>query len=134
MNKEPRASAASTSTGPSAFRHGGSYSAPELKIYGAIVDLTLGSGSHNGDGGSKMPTPSDAAVKENIVEIGKHPLGFGLYLFDYKREFRDAFGKGRQFGVMAQEVEGIVPDAVSVGPAGYRLVNYRKLGIIRPAH
>ena len=128
MDKQRQASAASTTTGPRAFRDGGSYSAPELKIYGAIVDMTRGTGSVKGDAGTKKP--SDAALKENIVEIGKHSLGFGLYLFDYKREFRAAHGQQRQFGVMAQEVEMIVPEAVSMGADGYRRVDYGKLGIV----
>ena len=42
--------------------------------------------------------------KNNVVRIGTHPLGLGLYLFDYKPEYQDRCGQGRQFGVMADEV------------------------------
>ena len=61
---------------------------------------------------------------------GKHrphrrsSLGIGLYLFDYKPEFRDAWGHGRQLGVMADEVEAVMPNAVSVRADGYRTVDY----------
>lgn len=75
--------------------------------------------------------PSDRAAKENIVRIGLHPLGIGLYLFDYKPEFHDSYGHGRQFGVMADEVESVMPVAVSFGPRGHKVVNYAMLGVKR---
>lgn len=78
--------------------------------------------------------PSDRNVKENIVEIGAHPLGFGLYLFDYKPAFRDQWGHGRQFGVLAQEVEAVMPWAVNMHANGYKMVNYGMLGISHAAH
>lgn len=62
--------------------------------------------------------------------MGEHPAGFGLYLFDYKAEFSD-LGAGRQFGVMADEVEKIVPEAVTIGSNGFRAVDYALLGITR---
>ena len=65
------------------------------------------------------------------MRIGDHPAGFGIYLFDYKPEFRDAFGYGRQFGVIANEVLGVFPDAVSRGGDGLLRVNYARLGITR---
>jgi len=74
---------------------------------------------------------SDRRTKENIVRVGDHPLGIGLYLFDYKPEFRDPWGHGRQFGVIADEVETVMPRAVSMHPDGYNLVNYGMLGISR---
>jgi len=77
-----------------------------------------------------MLTMSDRSLKQNIVQVGEHPIGFGLYLFDYKPEFV-GFGVGRQFGVMADEVERFVPEAVTVGAHGYRSVNYARLGITR---
>lgn len=76
-----------------------------------------------------MTMVSDPMTKINIVRIGKHPLGIGLYLFDYKPEYRDLYGHGRQFGVMADEVETVMPEAVSIHPNGYKMVNYALLGI-----
>lgn len=52
-----------------------------------------------------------------------------LYLFDYKSEFQARAGLGRQFGVMADEVEAIVPKALVVHLDGYKRVNYAILGI-----
>jgi hypothetical protein len=75
------------------------------------------------------PRRSDRITKENIVRIGMHPLGIGLYLFDYKPEYRGLSGQGRQFGVMADEVETVMPEAVSLHADGYKMVNYAMLGI-----
>src|SRR5687767_4402041 len=93
------------------------YAVPTLTVYGSVRDLT-GGGSTGADADTMagvMVGPSDPVVKENVVRVGEHPAGFGLYLFDYKSEFRDRCGHGRQFGVMADEVETIFPGAVSVG-------------------
>lgn len=105
------------------------YQKPALKTYGLVKNLTQGVGSVNGDGGQGMRMSSDRSLKENIVCIDTHPLGFGLYLFDYKPKHREKWGHGRQFGVMADEVETIMPEAVCVHPDGYKMVNYAMLGI-----
>ncbi len=76
-----------------------------------------------------MIKASDRALKTNLVRIGTHPLGIGLYLFDYKAEFQALAGRGRQFGVMADEVETVMPEAVIVHPDGYKRVNYAMLEI-----
>lgn len=111
-----------------------SYQKPELTRYGSIAFLTLASGSANGDAGQNMMTrTSDLHYKQNIVRIGTHPFGFGLYLFDYKPEFQQ-HGAGRQFGVMAQEVEQVMPEAVTIDENGYRQVNYALLGISHTRH
>src|SRR5438045_413215 len=87
------------------------YQPPVLVRYGTVRDLTQ-SGSGNADesasgancNATRKPhigcAPSDRALKENIVRIGTHPLGIGLYLFDYKPEHRAQWGTARQFGVM----------------------------------
>jgi len=73
--------------------------------------------------------PSERRVKENIIRIGAHPFGFGLYLYDYGPEHRAQWGYGRQFGVMIDEVEIVMPEAVSMHPDGYKRVDYTMLGI-----
>ena len=110
-----------------------SYEPPALKVFGSVQMMTQGTGPSNGDAGQGMmpASMSDPRVKENIVEVGRHSLGFGLYLFDYRPEFAAGLEAGRQFGVMADEVERIVPGAVSVGEDGYRRVDYHLLGIRR---
>ena len=112
------------------------YVRPHLIIYGSVRKLTGGSRADQSDtgiAGGKAGTSggSDRSIKENIVEVSRHPFGFGIYLFDYKPEFRDTWGHGRQFGVMADEVELIVPEAVSRRDFGYAVVDYERLGISR---
>jgi hypothetical protein len=107
------------------------YSEPKLKLYGSVRELTAGGGGSGGDGTVMDMTTSDRALKENIVRVGTHPAGYGLYLFDYRSEFQDAFGHGRQFGVMADEVEKIVPEAVHLAADGYRRVDYGAIGVLR---
>lgn len=106
------------------------YSVPTLTVYGSVKELTGATSGAVGDGVGMNMAPSDPALKENAVRVGDHPAGFGIYLFDYKAEF-SGFGMGRQFGVMADEVERIMPEAVSIGAHGYRTVNYALLGITR---
>jgi len=62
---------------------------------------------------------SDVRLKSNIERIGTHPLGIGVY--DY-----DKFGK-RERGVMAQEVEKVLPEAVSTHESGFKMVDYSML-------
>lgn len=72
------------------------------------------------------------ALKQNIVRVGTHPSGFGLYLFEYKAPYREQAGYGRQFRVIALDVEAIVPEAVINHADGYKRVNYTTLGIRLP--
>src|SRR5436190_419005 len=75
------------------------YKKPALRIYGLVRELTGGvTGSQSGDAASMVMAPSDRRVKRNIVRVGDHPLGIGLYLFDYDPERRARYGHGRQFG------------------------------------
>ena len=113
-----------------------SYVPPVLQVYGSVRQLTKGTATVGSDPGFTRGknAQSDRATKENIVRVADHPLGFGLYLFDYKHEFREQWGQGRQFGVMADEVEVVMPDAVSVHSNGYKMVDYAALGIVRTVH
>jgi len=73
---------------------------------------------------------SDRNIKENIILVGKHLLGIGLYLFDYKQQYKATWGYGRYLGVMADEVITVLPAAVSTHPDGYQLVNYSMLNLV----
>lgn len=113
------------------------YSMPILTRYGAVSQMTMSNNGSNTDGNNSNPGnmgASDRVLKQNIVPVGIHPCGIGLYLFDYKPEYRDAWGYGRQFGVIADEVEKVMPEAVSVHPDGYKMVDYAMLGIDRNLH
>ena len=117
---------------PKAFAQKKPYNCPSLHIFGGLHLLTQGSNGNGNDGGGTHTKMSDRRLKENIVRIGTHPLGFGLYLFDYKPGYRGVCGDGRQFGVMADEVETVMPSAVAMHPEGHKTVNYTMLGISKP--
>jgi len=110
------------------------YKPPRVIKYGDVRSLTQSGATLPAEAADGNLAPSDRTTKENIVRIGSHPLGIGLYLFDYKPEYCEASGHGRQFGVMADEVETVMPEAVSVHPDGYKMVNYALLGINRTFH
>ena len=63
---------------------------------------------------------SDRRLKRNIKRIGTHRLGIGVYEFDY------IWGE-HAVGVMADEVETVMPDAVITGPSGFKMVDYGRL-------
>jgi hypothetical protein len=106
-----------------------SYRAPKLEILGSLRSATRGSNGPDADvgGGMRMMTPSDRRAKEDIVKVGQHPLGFGIYLFRYKAPFSGLYGTGRHIGVMADEVLERYPEAVSRHEDGYLRVDYGRL-------
>jgi hypothetical protein len=67
--------------------------------------------------GSGMAT-SDRRLKRNVVRVGTHPLGVGLYEFSY------IGSTVRHTGVMAQEVLAVRPEAVITGADGFYRVDY----------
>ena len=110
--------------------HKARYNSPVLTTYGSVNALTLGMGGTVPDFmGVAMMGLSERRFKENIARIGTDPRGFGLYLFDYLPPYRDTWGHGRRFGVMADEVARVVPEAVRLHADGYRVVDYAMLGI-----
>ena len=72
-----------------------------------------------GLGAAAITAFSDERLKSNIVRVGTHPAGFGVYEYDI-------FGH-RERGVMAQEVFHVKPEAVRMNAAGYLMVNYGSL-------
>jgi hypothetical protein len=79
-----------------------------------------GGGGRGGGGGGRR---SDIALKHDIVLLGHLANGLGYYRFSY-------LGSDKAYvGVMAQEVEQVMPEAVSRGSDGYLRVYYDKLGL-----
>ena len=69
---------------------------------------------------------SDRRLKDDIVWVGRdEESGFPLYEFSYKE---DPSGK-RYRGVMAEDVEPRVPEAVTEDERGYKMVDYSMLGM-----
>lgn len=79
-----------------------------------------GGGGFRGGGGGRR---SDVTLKHDIVLLGHLANGLGYYRFSYLGS------KKAYVGVMAQEVQGVVPDAVTRGSDGYLRVYYEKLGL-----
>ena len=76
-------------------------------------------------------TGSDIALKENIINI-PNPLEkiskIGGYMFDWKDHgYEDVHGKGHDTGILAQEIEEIMPEIVNTRESGMKAVNYMKL-------
>jgi hypothetical protein len=64
---------------------------------------------------------SDRRLKTNIVPIGELANGIKTYVFNY------LWSEKPEFGVMADEVINIIPDAVIANDNGYMMVDYRKV-------
>lgn len=63
---------------------------------------------------------SDRRLKRNIQRVATHPLGIGVYEYDiFDRHER---------GVMADEVETVMPEAVLTHDSGYKMVRYDLIG------
>jgi hypothetical protein len=79
-----------------------------------------GGGRGGGGGGGRR---SDIALKHHVILLGHLDNGLGFYRFSY-------YGSDKAYvGVMAQEVQIVVPDAVTRGHDGYLRVFYDKLGL-----
>lgn len=88
----------------------------------AQQDRSAGLGAIFGLAGQLAPLAfSDIRLKENMVRIGTLANGLATYAFNY------IGSKMREFGVMAQEALGIVPNAVAIADNGYMTVDYGKV-------
>lgn len=80
-------------------------------------------------GAAQAGAKSDIRTKENITAVGKLPNGLTVYEFEYKPEFKNSEGAGygKFRGLMAHEVEQIIPEAVFETADGYKAVDYSKV-------
>lgn len=102
-----------TVTSPNPNQGGGS-----SPMAGALGGAAAGSafGPWGALAGGVLGAFSDVRLKSNIEKVGELPSGLGVYEYD-------KFGK-RERGVMAQEVEKVIPEAVKTHSSGYKMVNY----------
>jgi hypothetical protein len=103
------------------------YRAPKLEVLGSLRSATRGSSGFLADMGTMRMFAvmmSDRRLKEDIVRIGQHALGLGIYRFRYKAPYAEIYGAGRRVGVMADEVAEKYPDAVCRHPDGHLMVDY----------
>jgi hypothetical protein len=77
-----------------------------------------GGGGRGGGGGGRR---SDIALKHDVSLLGHLDNGLGYYRFSY-------LGSDKSYvGVIAQEVQSVMPGAVTRGDDGYLRVDYRRL-------
>ena len=82
-----------------------------------------GGGGFRGGGGGRGGRRSDITLKHDIVLLGHLSNGIGFYRFSYN-------GSDKAYvGVMAQEVQTVMPKAVVRDGDGYLRVFYDRLGI-----
>jgi hypothetical protein len=87
-----------------------------------MMSAGIGAAGALGGAGIKAAA-SDRRLKKNIKRIGTHVLGIGLYTWDYL--WGEPFA-----GVMADEVEQVMPEAIVMHPSGFKMVNYEMLGLV----
>ncbi|MFL6796592.1 MAG: DUF3300 domain-containing protein [Xanthobacteraceae bacterium] len=87
---------------------------------GGGAPRAAGGGGRGGGGGRR----SDVALKHDVVLLGRLDNGVGFYRFIYNGSDHTPY-----VGVMAQEVQITMPDAVVRGRDGYLGVFYEKLGL-----
>jgi hypothetical protein len=84
---------------------------------------SFGGGGRSFGGGGRGGRRSDIRLKHDVVLVDRLNNGLGLYRFSYN-------GSDTAYvGVMAQEVQQVMPAAVTRGTEGYLRVNYEKLGL-----
>lgn len=76
-------------------------------------------------GGSAAFALSDRRAKKDIRKVGK--LGDGINLYTFKYKDKTGLGGLAHLGVMAQEVEGKIPEAVVDTDSGYKAVDYARV-------
>lgn len=79
-------------------------------------------GAAVGLGAAALMAFSDRRLKKNIRLVGVHPLGIGVYEFEYK-----AMPGRKQVGVMSDEVRRVRPAAVMIALDGFDIVDYGAL-------
>jgi hypothetical protein len=77
------------------------------------ADLAL-----HGGGGTIASLWSDARIKENLRPVGQLFNGLTVYAFNFPDE------ETTRIGLVAQEVEKLMPEAVSENEEGLLMVNY----------
>jgi len=71
---------------------------------------------------------SDMRLKTNINQVGDLPNGLGIYTWDWTDEaVEKGLANNMHIGVLAQEVEKIMPSAVVHTDSGYMAVKYNEI-------
>lgn len=93
-----------------------------MSALGGIVGSFIMPGAGTAAGAALGSQLSDRRLKKILRRIGQHPRGFGIYAFRFIGETI-----GERIGVIAQEVQRVLPEAVIQQPNGLLMVDYAKL-------
>ena len=85
---------------------------------GGLYSTGFGGGVTGGLSGSGL---SDMRLKKDIEHLFTMDNGVPIYSFKYQ------WSDDTNIGTMAQDIEGIIPDAVSINSKGYKMVDYSKV-------
>ena len=80
-------------------------------------------------GAAAAPFFSDIRLKTNIKQVGKLDNGIKLYTWKWTDEAKKIVNNQPEYGVIADEVQHIIPEAVIRGSDGYLRVNYAAIGV-----
>jgi hypothetical protein len=70
---------------------------------------------------------SDIRLKKDIKRVGKLPNGLNIYTWEWTEEAKLLVNKQPTMGVIAQEVQEVLPEAVATHSDGYLMVDYSKV-------
>jgi hypothetical protein len=87
---------------------------------GSAIPGAIGPTSYGGPSGPQPLTYSDERLKEGIDEIGELIDGTPIFSYSYKADPE----KRKHIGLMAQDIQKRVPDAVHKTDSGYLAVDY----------
>ena len=72
---------------------------------------------------------SDVRLKTNIKFLRKLASGVKVYSWTWNKRGKEIAGSQPGYGVLAQQILNIIPEAVSRGDDGYLRVDYSKVGV-----
>jgi hypothetical protein len=107
---------------------GGAFVAPVVASFAMqSIAIRPAHAASSGFSNSTLP-PSDIRLKRDVIRLGTHKNGCGIYSFRY------LWSDVQYVGVIAQDVLAHAPDAVVASPGGILAVDYAALGMtMRPA-
>ena len=97
-------------------------SASNVGAFSALAGLLGGGSSGGGVIGGTPISSSDIRLKKHLVRLGSTPKGIPLYAFKYLWDDKTTY-----IGVLAQQIEDIIPEAVITNDNGFKLVDYRRI-------
>ena len=116
-HRGPRTSSHTRSHGKQSARRGHGGSSRMSHSSSKRSHVSRGSFSHAG-------RRSDIRLKDDIMLLGRLDNGIGIYRFRYRGSDHASY-----VGVMAHEVQDVMPSAVRRGSDGYLRVSYERLGL-----